>query len=58
MIDAASPKAAGELFAQVNGPCPISPSKAERRDGEGGVAQPHRQLATGSISKTRRKRKS
>lgn len=27
MTDAAVPKAAGELFAQLNGPCPSSPSK-------------------------------
>ena len=42
MIDAAAPKAAGELFAQLNGPCPISPPKPEKHDagsaggGEGG----------------------
>lgn len=35
MIDAAAPKAAGELFAQLNGPCPISPPKPERHDGGG-----------------------
>ena len=43
MIDAAAPKAAGELFAQLNGPCPISPPKPEKHDagsaggGGGGV---------------------
>ena len=68
MIDAAAPKAAGELFAQLNGPCPISPPKPEKHDagsagggGGGGVgvagcgvAQPHRQTATGSISRAGR----
>ena len=68
MIDAAAPKAARELFAQLNGPCPISPPKPERHDagsagwggGRGwggaccGVAQPHRQTATGSISRAGR----
>lgn len=33
MIDVEAPKAAGELFAQLNGPCPISPPKPERHDG-------------------------
>ena len=31
----AAPKAAGELCAQLKGPCPISPPKPERHDGGG-----------------------